>query len=124
MNLIVVDDYVSFVIDVPFQFNQCTFIMGSGSRMEVNQNISVDLTNSLIYSCPQMWQGITLKQGASVTVRNSTIRDADEGIFAHAGSSFRIIDSKIHDCIKGVVTEAPVFLRIQPVVMLLVHLLG
>ncbi len=107
LNLIMVDDYVSFVIDVPFQFNQCTFIMGSGSRMEVNQNISVDLTNSLIYSCPQMWQGITLKQGASVTVRNSTIRDADEGIFAHAGSSFRIIDSKIHDCIKGVVTEAP-----------------
>lgn len=109
---IFVADYVKLEIDFSITFDHCTFVMGSGSRIEIAPSKSMSLiNNSLIYSCPLMWRGIILQEqspwntATGLKIVNSTVKDADEAVFAEANTSFWIIDSQIYDGVKGVVTE-------------------
>ena len=64
---IYVKDFVALIVDRSATFTHCTLVMGSGSSIVVNSGISVTVThNTLLYSCPQMWQGITLQPAAKL----------------------------------------------------------
>lgn len=101
-SLIFVDDFVQLIIDVHIQFKHCTFIMGSGSSIYVNNGIMLTLiNNTLLYSCPQMWRGIELGDFAGIDMQTSTLKDAETGINCNDNGNYHILDSHILDCVVG-----------------------
>ena len=104
---IYVKDFVALIVDRSATFTHCTLVMGSGSSIVVNSGISVTVThNTLLYSCPQMWQGITLQPAAKLMMEGSTLKDAQTGIMAQNGSRFDIVNSRIVDCVTGIETAS------------------
>jgi uncharacterized repeat protein (TIGR01451 family) len=106
-SLIFVDDFVQLIIDVPILFNHCTFVMGSGSSIYVQNGLSLNLVNNtLLYSCPQMWAGIRVATNANINIRSSTLKDAESAVLLEDKANFDIRDSYFLDCVVGLETEA------------------
>jgi Secretion system C-terminal sorting domain len=97
-------DGKTLTIDQDWEFQNCIFIMGSGSRIVVQgQQTTLNLnTNTSLYSCPRMWQGIRVTSGANILMSSSALKDADKGIFLEDNSHFEIKNSFFYDCVVGV----------------------
>ncbi len=105
-SLIFVEDYAYLEIDISMTFSNCTFIMGTGSSIVVNPGVNLTLNNNtLVYSCPRMWQGITLRTGSQIQMNDSQLKDADRGIYAEINSAFRVLNSQFLDCVSGIYTQ-------------------
>jgi hypothetical protein len=106
---IAIADNVVLTIDAQtpnFNFNNCTLIMGSGSQIIINPNCTLGLhNNTVIYSCPQMWRGISVGIGSQIVMRNSTIRDAEYAINLDDHTDYEIRDSYILNCVTGLYTD-------------------
>lgn len=100
-------DYKTLTIDNSIVFDNCTFIMGSGSSIIVQsqspgQQITVNMDNSRLYSCPRMWQGIKVTAGTNFYMDASTLRDADKGVYLEDYAHFEITNSFFYDCVVGI----------------------
>jgi hypothetical protein len=71
------------VIDIPYTFENVTFIMQPGAEIEVSTNIpdnGLTLINCTLESCLRMWRGINVLRGNQIIVDNCNIRDAEFAI--------------------------------------------
>lgn len=100
-----VEDYVTLTIDQNINFAHCEFYMGSGSQIVVESQVMLSLDKSIISSCPYMWKGIHLNHAAQLNVYDVTIRDAEHAIYAQHDAVIKLQDSRIYDCVIGVITE-------------------
>ncbi|MBX7242210.1 MAG: T9SS type A sorting domain-containing protein, partial [Bacteroidia bacterium] len=68
-------------IDVGFVIPQgCRWIMMPGSRIDVQENITV-LPNNLFHGCDAMWQGIRVFKHRLLSMESSRVEDADNGVW-------------------------------------------
>lgn len=97
--LVVIGD---LTIDNDFIIDNCILVMGQNSSILVNDGINLKITsstfgsNSHLYACQDMWQGIILLgDNASLTVENNTlIEDAINGIYSDFSASISVSKSK------------------------------
>jgi|GEM_PF-2194701 len=102
-----VADFVNLTIDVTFLLDNCTFIMGSGSVITIDAGVTLTISNGTVFSsCPKMWQGIRIRPGGKIDMKESTIKDAESGIRLYDNTHFEIRDSYFYDCVVGLETEA------------------
>lgn len=71
-------------------FNNCTFMMGPNTAIDIKGKATVKITNSHFYGCTDLWKGILMpgQIGANLTITGSVIEDAVWGVrVAAAGSN-------------------------------------
>ncbi len=75
-------------------YNNVTLYMGQESKIFINTGASISFDNfTIIAGCDYMWEGITLNQGASITVNNSQIRDAFNAITSENGANYSLYNT-------------------------------
>lgn len=76
-------------VDNSFNFGSCNIVMEPGSRIEVQSPAVLYITsNTHIYTCDGMWDGINLQNGSSLQIVNaSIIEDALNAVTVNQGST-------------------------------------
>jgi hypothetical protein len=67
-------------INGPVMLNNADLTLATGVKITVVPPGMLTITNSHLYACNSMWQGIVIKNGASVFINGSLIEDAVEAI--------------------------------------------
>ena len=88
-----------FFVDSDFSFIDCTVKIDPGVSIVLNipsptqvTPISLQIENSTLFACNDLWKGIILGEGSSIRTTNSTIEDAEAAIYSNA-ASFLYINS-------------------------------
>ena len=87
----------TFVIDQVFHANSITFVMQPASKISIKgTNVHATIENSNLYGCDNMWQGIVIRDHASLLFKNNTIEDAQYAIRADKDVSLEIVSNTFH----------------------------
>ena len=87
----------TFVIDQAFNANSITFVMQPASKISIKgTNVHATIENSNLYGCDNMWQGIVIRDHASLLFKNNTIEDAQYAIRADKDVSLEIVSNTFH----------------------------
>lgn len=88
--------YGTITIAANVNWSNAEFRMQPGAKIYIIQGAKLSLNNCKIYSCADMWEGITLEAGignlshASINVNNSIIEDAYRAISYDAQNKFYV----------------------------------
>ncbi len=91
-------------IDISYQFSGTTLVMGPNSKIFVAAPNLLTVTSSTVRGCGSLWQGITLAPetltplaipGGQIDMSQSTLQDAEVGIFAQNQSKLRHLVERI-----------------------------
>ncbi len=86
--------------------NNCMVYVGAGGQITVQGGGNLILNNTTIQSCDTMWRGVTVLANGKTTLNGSTLRDANNAIYAVHQSQVEILQSKIYDCVTGLLIPA------------------
>ncbi|MCC6370947.1 MAG: hypothetical protein IT236_08085, partial [Bacteroidia bacterium] len=67
-------------INGPVTINNADLIISSGQMITISSSGFLTITNSHLYACNDMWQGIEIQNGGRLTISNCLIEDAIEAI--------------------------------------------
>ncbi len=83
----------TFIVDTNFTFLNCpSLAMDSGAIIQVDSGVTLTIDSSRLYTCGDMWQGIIVKQGGNVVVKDgSIVEDAQQAVYAKPGGSYSSI---------------------------------
>lgn len=86
-----------FIIDVSYSFtNGSEILMAPQSNIELLENSKSDLQilNSTLFGCSEMWGGIGVHAATSILIKNSIIKDAIVGVVLGAYSNSSFVDNQ------------------------------
>lgn len=84
----IIDVLGLFTVNSNLTLASCTLRMAPDAKIEVMSGFNFTLTNCIIFSCTEMWDGIYSNSGAMVTVEGSRIEDAKNAIFSVYGGNY------------------------------------
>ncbi len=84
----VINIYGTFNVNTNFTLVSCTLRMAPNARIEVLSGFNFDLTDCLIFSCTEMWDGIYSNPGAMVSITGSRIEDAKFAVSSVSGGNY------------------------------------
>ncbi len=68
-------------IDVPLTLQQCTLFMAANSKIILSNGVNLQaISNTLFRGCTDMWQGIVVSAGTSVSFDQTRVQNAITGI--------------------------------------------
>ncbi len=76
----------TFVVDIPTSWQGCNIQCTSGASILVPSGQNLDIINTQINECSDMWRGIRVSSGGAVRTNSSQINGAEHAINAVAGS--------------------------------------
>jgi len=95
----------TFYVDNYFTINNGTHvIMEPGARIVVKSGGILILYGILMDACSNMYKGIILESGGKFLGYRTTIKDADQALFANDKTEFYVIDCDFDDNIVGIET--------------------
>lgn len=84
----------TLIIDVTFSFVNCNIYMHPGAEIIVLPGRTLNIVDSQIESCgEQLWQSITVQNGARLTLKDSDVFDGREAVRALNGAQMRIVNN-------------------------------
>ncbi|MFM9946946.1 MAG: PKD domain-containing protein [Saprospiraceae bacterium] len=82
-------------LDQHYNFFNSTLRMLPGASIEVTTGFALGIVNSFLHGCDQMWRGIEVETGGSIkTVANTTIADAQYGVYFQSGGGGTIDENR------------------------------
>lgn len=93
-----------FYINDDFWLYNCKVYVATGGQIIVlaDSRLHID-SGTIVTGCATMWRNIMLESHSELYVLNrSGIFDAEEGIYAKDSCEFRVLNSDIIDCMKGI----------------------
>jgi len=82
-------------LDQPYNFFNSTLRMLPGASIEVTDGITFGIVNSFLHGCDEMWRGIEVEAGGAIkTVVNTTIADAQYGVYFESGGGGTIDETR------------------------------
>ncbi|GJM36482.1 MAG: hypothetical protein DHS20C18_54830 [Saprospiraceae bacterium] len=75
-------------IDFDYNFINSQLNMLPGSKIVVKDGAYLTLYNTRLSGCTAMWAGIEIEKGGGIKMSNSTISDAQYGIYLHPATPF------------------------------------
>ncbi len=77
------------------EFQNCTFLMGGGAKLEIPDNVNATFTTCNISGCGYMWDGIYLfAEHSNVTIQaNSVIKHAEKAVVCNSCGKYKILNS-------------------------------
>jgi hypothetical protein len=76
-----------------------------GIQFKVKSGTTLTLDNCVLSACGSMWKGITVDAGATLYLRNTTIKDAEYGVYAMDGANVYVSDSYFENNLVGIETQ-------------------
>lgn len=78
----------SIVLNSNFTISNCNIAIPPGVSITVPSGITLNIVNhSVLYACGDMWAGIIVEEGGTLIVDESTIADAENGVFIQKNST-------------------------------------
>lgn len=71
-------------------FSKCHFVMAPGAEIVVEHNIDFNAEDCIFEGCPDMWNGILLKNNARIYIESSIVKDALTAISCSSTSEFNV----------------------------------
>lgn len=83
----------TLIIDQNTTFNNNLVVIMQNGTIRVNSGVTLSIVNSHLRGCDEMWKGIEVLSGGTVTMNNSLLEDAITGISSTQGASVSIHQS-------------------------------
>lgn len=98
------------LIDQNFTFDNNEVVFGAGTRLVIDANVSLTITNSYLHGCDTLWSGIAnfisgVNSGTSLIINNSIIEDMQEGIFLKNTPTTSITESQLRNNLAHITLE-------------------
>ena len=84
----------TLLVDTDYVFDNATLVMQSGSAIEIQPNIQLEIQNqSMLMGCDALWTGILVNGSALLSITDSYISDAFQAIHLLDGSTLSCQDN-------------------------------
>jgi hypothetical protein len=84
----------TFTIDIAtFSISNCIVQMAPGALILVNNSNELNVDNSSLFSCSEMWEGVKVLQSGLLTIIDSEIEDAQYAIYADGATGIKIFNN-------------------------------
>jgi PKD repeat protein len=78
--------------------------MSEGLALIVHSGVTLTIDNSTLEACGHMWKGLVVENGATLIMSNSSIKDAEYGIYALDGAKVYVYNCQLTANVVGIKT--------------------